>query len=328
MRVLVTGGAGYVGSILVRVLLSKGYEVLCVDKLDFGGDSIVDLLRYPKFEFLNLNLLHAEEVREKLDDKEFHAVLHLAAIVGDPACKIDAELSRRTNLEASSQLLDIAVAKNVDKFVFASTCSNYGKMDEAGGFVTEDSPLAPVSLYAELKVEFEKKLLEVSNSGVDTCLTALRFATVYGLSPRMRFDLTVNEFTKEMAMGRTLTIFGEQFWRPYCHVADFSQAFLRVLEAPKSAVDKQVFNVGSTDENYTKRMLADELMNVFPQGKIEYVVKNEDPRDYRVNCDKIGSVLGFEPTMVVLDGIREIADALKLKVISNPDQQRYFNIPV
>jgi nucleoside-diphosphate-sugar epimerase len=184
-----------------------------------------------------------------------------------------------------------------------------------------------VSLYAELKVKFEQYMLNEMTRSNEFVPTSLRFSTVYGLSPRMRFDLTVNEFTKDLAMGRELVIFGEQFWRPYCHVKDFSNAFITVLKAHSQKVAYDVFNVGDTEENYTKQMLIDEIKKVLPEAKIKYVDKNDDPRDYRVNSDKIKRELGFKISMRVPDGIMEVKRMIQEGVIKDPEDQRYYNIP-
>ncbi|GAB7021548.1 NAD-dependent epimerase/dehydratase family protein [Salidesulfovibrio brasiliensis] len=326
-KVLVTGGAGYVGSILLRELMQAGYEVVCVDTLMFGGDSLIDIWHHPQFTFHKVDVTDFEALDPILDSNDFFAYVHLAAIVGDPACKRQPELAQKTNWEASVHLLEKARENKVERFVFASTCSNYGKMADPGGMVKEDSPLAPVSLYAELKVKFEKLMLEESEKSPDFCPTSLRFATVYGLSHRMRFDLTVNEFTKELAMGKTLVVFGEQFWRPYCHVSDFSQAIMTVLEAERDKVAYNVFNVGDTAENYTKQMIVDEILKQIPDGKIEYVVKKEDPRDYRVDFTRIREELGFAITKTVPEGIAEVRDIVSLGVVQDPEEQRYYNIP-
>ena len=325
--ILVTGGAGYVGSVLLRELLAKGYHVVCIDKLSFGGESLLDIWHNPDFEFHRGDITQREVVDQLLEHERIDGVVHLAAIVGDPACKREPDVATRTNWEASRYLVDRARETGVRKFVFASTCSNYGKMPDPEAYVTEESALAPVSLYAELKVKFEKYLLEEMEKSEDFSPTALRFSTVYGVSPRMRFDLTVNEFTKDLALGKELLIFGEQFWRPYCHVRDFSGAFLAVLKADRSLVAYDVFNVGDTAENYTKRMLADELISLFPDAKIEYVHKDDDPRDYRVNSDKIRDKLGFSISMKVPEGMREVRDVVESRVIGNPEEQRYYNIP-
>jgi len=326
-KILVTGGAGYVGSGLLRDLLSEGYSVTCVDNLMFGGESLLDLWHNRNFKFYNCDINDQNKFDKILSNDNFDAVIHLAAIVGDPACKINPTLSSKTNWESSKWLIERCKDTGVSKFIFASTCSNYGKMSNPKDYVDENSALAPVSLYAELKVKFEKYILNEMKKIDGFSPTCLRFSTVYGLSPRMRFDLTVNEFTKDLSLGKELLIFGEQFWRPYCHVKDFSNAFITVLQAPKEKVSYNVFNVGSTKENYTKQMIVNEIKKVIPNSNIKYVPKNDDPRDYRVNCDKIKKELGFNITMTVPDGILEIKRVIQEKIIQNPESQKYYNIP-
>ena len=322
-KVLVTGGAGYIGSVLVRLLLEQDYHVVVVDNLSFGGESIVELLNNPSFTFVKGDIRDEDLMHDVLSGVDY--VAHLAAIVGDPACAKEPELTRSINLDGSKKLYEIA-AKGVKRFVFASTCSNYGKMDDAAGFVNEESTLAPVSLYAETKVEFEQFLLGHQESGSTCVPTCLRFSTVYGLSPRLRFDLTVNEFTKELAMDRELVIFGEQFWRPYCHVVDLSRSVVEVLNADQEKVAFEVFNVGSTSENYQKKMIVEEIQKRLPDAQIKYVEKQEDPRDYRVNFDKITKVLGFKISKTVPEGIDQILQVVKDGFIVDPDDGRYKNI--
>jgi nucleoside-diphosphate-sugar epimerase len=322
-RVLVSGGAGYIGSVLVRILLEEGYNVRVLDNLSFGGDAIVDLLDHPNFEFIHGDVRDEDEVRRALTDVD--AVAHLAAIVGDPACAVNPELTRSINIDGTKQMYSLANEMGVKKFVFASTCSNYGKMTDPDSYVDENSELAPVSLYAETKVEIEKYLLGQPNTNV-AVPTCLRFSTVYGLSSRLRFDLTVNEFTKELALGRELVVFGEQFWRPYCHVRDLSRSVLAVIEASEDKVAFEVFNVGDTKENYQKGMIVEEILKVIPEGKVSYVKKDEDPRDYRVSFAKIKDTLGFEITKTVPEEIKIINHAIKSGVITNPDDQKFKNI--
>ena len=326
-KILVTGGAGYVGSGLLRELLNENYIVTCVDNLMFGGESLLDIWHNKNFTFTKCDINDWSKFDKILKTNKFDAIIHLAAIVGDPACRINSELALKTNWESTKWLLDKSVEIGIKKFIFASTCSNYGKMDDPESFVDEESNLAPVSLYAELKVKFETYMLSDMKKYKDFCPTSLRFSTVYGLSPRMRFDLTVNEFTKDLALGKELTIFGEKFWRPYCHVKDFSNAFITVLRAESKKVAYNVFNVGDTSENYTKQMLINEIIKVIPDAKIKYIEKNEDPRDYRVNSDKIKKELDFKITMRVIDGIEEVKRMIQEGVIANPEDQRYYNIP-
>ena len=324
--ILVTGGAGYIGSPLVRLLLNNNYNVITLDNLMFGGETILGVWHHPNFRFVHGDINNPDDIKTVFDEYKIDAVVHLAAIVGDPACSRFSELAHKTNWEGSVNLVEQSIENNVERFIFASTCSNYGKMSDPESYVTESSPLSPVSLYAELKVKFENFILNEIDQSTSFCPTALRFATVYGVSSRVRFDLTVNEFTKELAMGRSLEVFGKDFWRPYCHVYDFARAMLLVLKREKEKVAYNVFNVGSTEENYQKQMLIDEIKEQIPQAKVRYIQKNEDPRDYRVNFDKIKNELGFEITQRVADGIKEIKYLIDHKVLLNPDDPKYKNI--
>jgi len=251
------------------------------------------------------------------------AVVHLAAIVGDPACAREPELARAVNLESSLALIEESRKAGVQRFVFASTCSNYGKMKDPAQYVDEASELRPVSLYAETKVEVEKCLIESAADG--WCPTPLRFATVFGVSPRMRFDLTVNEFTMEMITKKHLIVFGEQFWRPYVHVADAARAIALVLSSPEHLVARRVFNVGSTDQNLQKQQIVELIRPMAPEAVIEFVHKNEDPRDYRVCFSRILTELGYKTTRSVVNGIAEVAKLVRAGAISNLTDSRYRN---
>ncbi|HEX5436196.1 MAG TPA: NAD(P)-dependent oxidoreductase [Gemmatimonadaceae bacterium] len=322
MQVLITGGAGYVGSTLVPLLLAAGYRVRVLDALLHGGQSLLGVWAHPGFEFMKGDVRDARTVRDALASVD--AVVHLAAIVGDPACARNPVHARAVNLDASVALLTASREAGVARFVFASTCSNYGKMSDPTRYVDERSALAPVSLYAETKVAVEEALLASAGAG-GLCATPLRFATVFGVSPRMRFDLTVNEFTMEMLTKSHLVVFGEQFWRPYVHVADAARAIALVLEAPASAVNGRVFNVGSTTQNYQKQQLVELIQQHAPAAVVEYVHKHEDPRDYRVSFARITGDLGFEITRTVEEGIREVARLIADGVIQDYSNARYRN---
>jgi len=322
-NVLITGGAGYIGSVLVRILLKKGYFVRVLDNLSFGGESIVELLNETNFDFIKGDIRNRDDLSKALEGIDY--VAHLASIVGDPACAIDPSLTKDINLNGAYLTYEVANQMGIKKFVFASTCSNYGKMDDPNKFVDEESELKPISLYAETKVDFEKYLLsqDRTNRAKPTCL---RFSTVYGLSPRIRFDLTVNEFTRELALGRELVVFGEQFWRPYCHVYDLSRAVVSVFETESDIASFNIYNVGDTSENYQKQMIVDEIIKQLPNSKIKYVKKDEDPRDYRVSFDKIKNELSFSITKTVSDGIRQVIQIINEDFILNPDDPKYKNI--
>lgn len=323
MKVLVTGGAGYIGSVLARLLLSKGYEVRVVDNLSYGGESLLGILNNENFEFVKGELTESRSLPDFLAGID--AVVHLAAIVGDPACAKNPDLAKRVNLEASINLFENAHKMGVKRFIYASTCSNYGKMKDPNALVDETSELRPVSLYAELKVGVEKHIL-ASAKKKGFAPTCLRFSTAYGLSARPRFDLTVNEFAKDLALGRKLLVFGEQFWRPYCHTVDLSRAMLKVLEADEKLADQEVYNVGDTQENYTKKMIVDLIKKFLPKAEVDYVSKNEDPRDYKVSFKKIKDQLGFKISRTVEDGVKEILNVVGHQSFLEPDQPRYKNI--
>jgi nucleoside-diphosphate-sugar epimerase len=319
---LVTGGAGYVGSIVVDELLARGHRVRAVDSLLHGSVPSL-LLAWGKedFEFVRGDVRDRSLMREALKDVD--KVVHLAAIVGDPACSRDPDLAREVNQDATIALLeDARSAAGVERFVFASTCSNYGKL-EGDTYATEEFELAPVSLYAETKVAAELQVLAAANGQLAP--TCLRLATVFGTSPRMRFDLTVNEFTRDVALDKDLVVYGEQFWRPYVHVRDAARAVATVLEAPREHVSGEVFNVGDTDENYRKLDIVGLLQERFPEARVDYVHKDEDPRDYRVSFDKVNSRLGYEVERRVADGIDEVVALVQSGMVEDPYAAIYRN---
>ena len=322
MRAVVTGGAGYVGACVVEELRGSGHDVRVLDTLLHGQDDVAESLESAGAELIRGDVRDGEARRAALDGAD--AVVHLAAIVGDPACALDPELSREVNVEGSRALANDAHALGVPRFVFASTCSNYGRMDDPTVPIDESGVLAPVSLYAEQKVGIEQALLDERRSGLEP--TCLRFATVYGRAPRMRFDLTVNEFTRDLWAERRLEVFGERFWRPYVHARDAALAVRTVLEAPSERTAGAVFNVGHSDENYRKLDLVEVITGALGRGDVEYVSRNEDPRDYKVNFDKIHRELGFEPRHRVPDGVRDIIAGLEAEDFGDPFAPNHSNL--
>jgi nucleoside-diphosphate-sugar epimerase len=258
-----------------------------------------------------------EDALENVD-----AVVHLAAIVGDPACSRQPDVAREVNLAATDALLAAAERRGVRRFIFASTCSNYGKLN-GSTYATEAFELRPVSLYAETKVAAELEVLDRNRPDFQT--VCLRLATVYGASARMRFDLTVNEFTRDVVLGRTLVVYGEQFWRPYIHVGDVARAIGDVLEADAPSVAGEVFNVGDTEENYRKLDLVELLRERHPELQVEFVQQADDPRDYRVSFDKIKARLGFTVSTRVPGGMDEVAEVVRSGAIADPDAPIYRN---
>ena len=322
MKILLTGGAGYIGSTLTPFLLAAGHQVRVLDYLAYGGQSLLGVWTHPGFEFIRGDIRDREILRTAVADRD--AVVHLAAIVGDPACSREPDLARSTNLDASLALIAESQSAGVERFIFASTCSNYGKMKDTSQYVDEESELSPVSLYAETKVAVETALLE-SGRSEHWCPTPLRFATIYGVSPRMRFDLTVNEFTMEILTKKRLKVYGEQFWRPYVHARDAARAIDLVLNSSPALVGGRVFNVGATDQNFQKKQLVAMIHPYAPDAVVEFVFKAEDPRDYRVSFARITDQLGFKITRTVAEGIAEIAHLVRENVVDNFADQKYRN---
>jgi nucleoside-diphosphate-sugar epimerase len=322
MKILITGGAGYVGSVLSPLLLAAGHQVRVLDNLAHGGESLLGVWCHPEFQFIRGDICDRATVRIAVSGRD--AVVHLAAVVGDPACSRQPDLARATNLDASLALIEESQNAGVRRFIFASTCSNYGKMKNTDHYVDEESALSPISLYAETKVAVEMALLR-SGYNDSWCPTPLRFSTIYGVSPRMRFDLTVNEFTMEMLNNKRLKVFGEQFWRPYVHVSDAARAIQLVLDSPAATVGGRVFNVGATEQNFQKQQLVDLIRPYAPDAVVEFVHKAEDPRDYRVSFARITNQLGFKTTRTVAQGVGELARLVRENVVGNFSDGKYRN---
>jgi len=321
MNILITGGAGYLGSTLAHDLLRSGHHVRVLDNLMHGGQSLLPMMGQDGFELIRGDVRDADTVLQAV--RGVDAVVHLAAIVGDPACAQDPDMTRAVNLRGSELLIEAARAQRVQRFVFASTCSNYGRMSDTSTLATEDHELRPVSLYAETKVAVERMLQQHASGPLAT--TILRFATLYGLSGRMRFDLTVNEFVKELLVRRKLVVYGEQFWRPYVHVRDAARAIVAVLTAPRELVEEQVFNVGDTRENYRKLDLVEMIRKRVGDADVQFVAKAEDPRDYRVSFERIRTRLGYAITRRVEDGVSEIAAAIESGVLEKLESESFYN---
>jgi nucleoside-diphosphate-sugar epimerase len=319
--VLITGGAGYIGAHAALDLAGTGRRVRVLDRLLHGQHAVAEGLERAGVEVIEGDVRDSAARATALAG--VCAVVHLAAIVGDPACARDAELSNDVNVGGSTALVADAEGAGVTRFVFASTCSNYGRMVDPTNPIAEDGELRPVSLYASQKVQIEQMLLGRESETLHP--TCLRFATVYGAAPRMRFDLTVNEFTRDLWAGRELEVFGQQFWRPYIHARDVAAAIRIVLDAPLESVDREVYNVGRSSENYRKIDLVDKIREHVAAGEVRYVSRSEDPRDYKVSFEKIRTRLGFETTMTVTDGIAELVRDLEAGTFGDPYDPSFRN---
>lgn len=320
-KLLLIGGAGYIGSVVCAYLLELGFHVTVLDALYYQhGACLIPNLRKSNFNFLLGDFTCESTVKSVLADVT--DVVILAGFVGDPITKKYPDFSDQVNLTGMRNFIKLLEHYPLRKVIFISTCSNYGLITK-NILADEDFELKPLSLYAKAKVEIEKFILSQKNN-VDYCAIILRFATAFGLSPRMRFDLTVNEFVRDLYLGKELTVYDADTWRPYCHVLDFARALHYVLEAPKNDVYFEVFNAGSEKNNYTKKMIIETIQQYIPTSKVCYQKHGADPRNYRVDFNKIKKVLNFEAQYSVSDGVCELLGALEKKCFEDVDQRKNF----
>jgi nucleoside-diphosphate-sugar epimerase len=317
-NVLVIGGAGYIGSVLTRQLMDQGYKTTVFDRLLFGDESVVPLEGSPYFRFVQADIRDIAAVSQAVKGQD--AVILLAALVGEPACDRDPDETVDVNYLATRNVVEACKYHGVQRLLFASTDSCYGIQE---GILYEDSPLNPISLYAELKVRMEDEILSLNGSGPSA--TILRLATVYGLSPRMRFDLIINILTMHAVKNQRIRIFGGKQWRPLVHVADVGRGFLTAMETDESAVRGQVFNIGSNDQNYQIGELGQLVAREIPDIEIDTVNQPPDLRDYHVNFDKAEKIMGYKAQLTVADGIHEIETALTSGAIKDPNDSKYRN---
>ncbi len=320
-KVAIFGGAGYIGTMLTDHLLQQGYAVKCLDLLLYNNERcVLPFLGRPNYEFAFGDMADRDFVAAGLEGVT--DVVILAGLVGDPITKKYPEASQIINTDAIRQTIQDLNGKGLAKVIFVSTCSNYGLI-EGDVLADELFPLKPLSLYAKAKVEMEQLLL-AGQGKVDYCPTVLRFATAFGVSPRMRFDLTVNEFTRDMYLNKDLVVFDAETWRPYCHVRDFSILIQRTLEAPEERISFEVFNAGGEKNNFTKQMIVNAVKAKLPDAPVSYKEHGSDPRNYRVNFSKVRETLLFAPTYSVDDGIAELIHCLDQKFFLNVDAERNF----
>ncbi len=308
-NVLLVGGAGYVGSVLTSFLLKKSYKVTVLDNFIYQNYfSMLPYLGDPDFTLIKGDLCNTSDL-EKCSSGITDVII-LGGLVGDPITKNFPNESETINDKGIKTCIDFFDKKGIDKLIFISTCSNYGLIKE-NELADENFILSPLSLYAKAKVSNEIHLLSKKGT-VDYTGVVFRFATAFGLSPRMRFDLTISEFTRDLFYGNELLVFDEDTWRPYCHIRDFCRLLEMALQCDKSLINFEVFNAGGDVNNYTKKMIVNEIINYIPEAKIKYSTNGSDPRNYRVSFKKVKDVLGFEPKFTVKDGILELIHSLKL----------------
>jgi nucleoside-diphosphate-sugar epimerase len=315
--VVVTGAAGYLGAVLCQRLLSKGFRVRGIDSLRYHGDALLGLLGWPRFEFFCVDVRDTARVSTILEGAD--AVVHLAALVGEPACQRSPEEAREINHITVPALARLCLEHGIERFVFTSTCSNYGKSD-ADRALTEDDPLQPLSLYSETKIAAERDLLALRNDHFRPVI--LRLATLFGVSPAMRFDLLVQEFVREAACRSELVVYGADAWRPLLHVSDAAEAIQRVLVSGVKAGDG-VYNVGDERLNYRKGDLARLVVEACPAARLTLTDGVSDPRDYRVSFTKFKQDYDFVASHDLRAGVLEIKKLIDDGIVGDPYGPRY-----
>jgi nucleoside-diphosphate-sugar epimerase len=302
--VLVTGGAGYIGSVLTEMLMEAGYHVRILDRLFFGRKLIAPLESRNGLEVLRDDIRYVNRTAfEGID-----VVMDLAGISNDPASDLDPSITEQVNHCGPVRMARMAREAGVTRYIYSSSCSIYG----AGGsdVLDENSPKSPVSLYARTKIQAEEELAQLNDD--DFAVTFLRNATVYGLSYRMRFDLVINIMTLYAYKNRRIFVTGGgQQWRPLVHVRDVARAFITAMEAPRDKVAGEAFNVGSNDQNYQIRAIAQMVRDVVPHTSLDMVPDDPDRRSYHVNFDKIARELGYKVEKTPYEGIVEVKQALE-----------------
>lgn len=319
-RILVIGGAGYIGSALLPKLLKEGYYVRVLDLLLYGTEAISSVLDHPRLNVVRADFRHIDEVVDAM--KNMDAVVHLGGIVGDPACALDENVTIEVNLTATRMIAEVAKGSGISRFVFASTCSVYGASDE---ILSESSPLNPVSLYARSKIASERVLLKMGDAGFAP--TLLRFGTIYGLSGRTRFDLVVNLLSAKALVDGQITVAGGHQWRPFVHVDDAARSIMAVLEAPLSSVGSQTFNVGCDEQNHTIEEIGEIVHAHVPSARI-VEAGCDDPRNYRVSFAKIRNMLDFVPEWTIEAGVRQVLGAIREGRVKDYREAKHSNVKV
>ncbi|MEC8169381.1 MAG: NAD(P)-dependent oxidoreductase [Pseudomonadota bacterium] len=318
-NVLIIGGAGYIGSALVKRLLDLNYKVNVLDILFFGNDPISPFLSHPNF-----NLIRADF--RKIDDlvismQNCHSVIHLGGLVGDPACAIDENLTTEVNLTSTKILGTIAKAAGVQRFIFASSCSVYGDQD---GILDESSDTKPLSLYAKTKIASEKVLQDLASN--DFSPVILRFGTVFGLSGRTRFDLVVNLLTAKAFVEKNMTVFGANQNRPFIHVDDAANAIVSSIIQDKDKVHNEIFNIGSDNLNFNLLEVAKLIKLQVPDSEITVEERNEDARNYKVSFEKASNILNFKNNWTLEEGIAQVVETFKQDINIDYQSNRYSNV--
>jgi len=304
MQALVTGGAGYIGSVMIPMLLERGYKVKCLDRFFFGKETLNDVISNPNLELIKDDIRWFNPKILKGVD----AVADLASLSNDPSGELDPSKTFDINYLGRVRVAKLSKEYGVKRYILASSCSVYGFREDM--ILEETSPTNPLTTYAKSNLMAEKDVLALSDSSFT--VTVLRQATVYGLSPRMRFDLAINGMVLGIFKNKKIPVMrnGDQ-WRPFVHIKDAIKAFVTVMESPEEKVNEEIFNVGSNEQNYQIRPLAEMVGEAIPVPlKIEWY-GSPDKRSYRVGFDKINKILEFKTDYTPREGALEVYEALE-----------------
>jgi nucleoside-diphosphate-sugar epimerase len=318
-HILVIGGAGYIGSALLTKLLDKGHRVRLLDLMVFGDEPIRHVAGHKNLEIITGDFRHVESIVEAIQGVD--TVIHLGAIVGDPACSLDEALTIDVNLCATRMIAELAKANGIDRFIFASTCSVYGACDE---ILDERSMVRPISLYGQTKLASEQVLFKMATDRFKP--TVVRFATIYGLSGRTRFDLVVNLLAAKAKIEGKITVNGGAQWRPFVHVDDAAAAVADIVEAPREVVGGEIFNVGSNEQNYTITQIGELVHEQVMSAELLINENDTDRRNYRVNFSKIRNLLNFQPKWTVEQGISQVLEAIASGDVEDYREAKYSNV--
>jgi nucleoside-diphosphate-sugar epimerase len=316
--ILVTGGAGYVGCVLVPKLLKKGYIVTVLDNMLFGDKGLNNVGNNPNLKIIEGDIRDASIVEKSLNGVD--SVIHLAAISNDPCGDLDPKITREVNYEAVSTLVRLAKKKEIDRFINVSTSSVYGIKNEPN--VTEELSLEPLTIYSKTKAEAEKIVLAANNDNFST--VNIRPATVCGYSPRMRLDLIVNILTSHAINKRKIIVYGGKQKRPNVHIDDITDLYTNLVEIPKDKIAGDVFNAGY--ENHTVLELAEMVKKIIGEDVSIEIQPTTDPRSYHISSEKIKKKLGFEPKRTIKDGVRDLKKAFESGLISDIYDTNYYNV--
>jgi|TARA_Y100000389_G_scaffold126223_1_gene123588 nucleoside-diphosphate-sugar epimerase len=323
-KILLIGGAGYLGRVISEDFIKKKYSVRVLDNCIYHNVKNEFNLKNSNFEFVHGDKSDLKILKNVLNNVDI--VILLSGLVGDPITKKYPILSNKTNIDKTKKCINFINKFKIKKLIFVSTCSNYGVTKKQIP-VSENNILNPISAYSKAKVKIENFLIK-NKKKLNFPFTILRFSTAFGYSPRMRFDLTVNQFVKDIYMGKKIELYDADTWRPYCHVKDFANAIHRVIQADEKLTKNNIFNVGRNENNFSKLSIIKLIIKKMKKGSYEIVKNSKDRRNYVVNFSKIKKILKFTPKLSISYGIGEIIQQLKKENIKKSELNQLGNYKI